>query len=634
MSRGDRVCYGLALILFTSALWSALPPLVPGRADDWVYAWPLSPTMRWLALASVAVLLPSLVRFVRRFRLWLVGLAVTAVFGLFVAVSIPGLLRARMSVGGLATGGAKDVEVFRSAIRNGYLPHATDITYEGLFYDYMFDTMDDGHAEPQGGADALLRPVYSWARRRDPLTGTDETFLAVGLRSGADTSKIARKRLNLAVVLDISGSMSAPLDTYHYDRARKGAGEPNASKLQTATHAIVAMMDQLHADDRLAVVLFDHQAYLAKPFRTVAATDMPAIKRHVLALGPRGGTSMEAGLEKGRALFEGLEAAGPDEVENRILFLTDAMPNAGRTDGGDLASLTERYAREGIHCTFLGVGVDFQTELVERLTRVRGANYYAIHSADDFARRLDREFDYMVTPWAYDFSLQMTSAAYFIEAVYGAPEAGRATGQLMRVETLFPSPSQDGGVRGGILLLKLRPTGSLGDVQLAASYEDRQGRRHEVVTQVAAPAADAEGSRDVRKAVLLTRYGRLMREWLEQERGEGAGPVYSWERTSQPLRLSPTMKKRVRRFHEHFRAEAQAIGDAALVREDDILSALSGLPSSADGLRAVARDEPGADGVPIDVMEEGVGEQDVQQGQPRGGGQRPHRRRGAGDDGA
>jgi hypothetical protein len=37
---------------------------------------------------------------------------------------------------GLAAGGAKDIANFRDNIRNRFLPLPTDVTYEGLFYDY------------------------------------------------------------------------------------------------------------------------------------------------------------------------------------------------------------------------------------------------------------------------------------------------------------------------------------------------------------------------------------------------------------------------------------------------------------------------------------------------------------------
>ena len=40
---------------------------------------------------------------------------------------------------GLSVGGAKDINSFRENIKNGYLPLPSDVTYEGLFYDYFFD---------------------------------------------------------------------------------------------------------------------------------------------------------------------------------------------------------------------------------------------------------------------------------------------------------------------------------------------------------------------------------------------------------------------------------------------------------------------------------------------------------------
>ncbi|CAF4104239.1 unnamed protein product, partial [Rotaria sordida] len=43
---------------------------------------------------------------------------------------------------GFAVGGAKDVNNFRENIQNNYLPSITDLSYEGLFNDYFFDTGD------------------------------------------------------------------------------------------------------------------------------------------------------------------------------------------------------------------------------------------------------------------------------------------------------------------------------------------------------------------------------------------------------------------------------------------------------------------------------------------------------------
>ncbi|MBS3780563.1 MAG: hypothetical protein KGY41_09225, partial [Desulfovermiculus sp.] len=87
---------------------------------------------------------------------------------------------------GLAVGGAKDVHNFRKNIAAGYMPLPTDITAEGLFYDYEFQTPDKTHCEQ------LFCPVYdSWVTP-DPFSGQEEYFLSVGLQSGMSESAFQR----------------------------------------------------------------------------------------------------------------------------------------------------------------------------------------------------------------------------------------------------------------------------------------------------------------------------------------------------------------------------------------------------------------------------------------------------------
>lgn len=41
-----------------------------------------------------------------------------------------------------------------------------------------------------------------------------------------------------------------------------------------------------------------------------------------------------------------------------------------------------------VYTTFMEIGVDFNTGLVEKIAKVRGANYYSVHSAREFAERI------------------------------------------------------------------------------------------------------------------------------------------------------------------------------------------------------------------------------------------------------
>ena len=78
---------------------------------------------------------------------------------------------------GLSVGGAKNVNNFRENIKNGYLPISTDITYNGLFYDYYFNTGKTKASEE------LFSPSYSMAVSKDPISGQYEYYMTVGLNS-------------------------------------------------------------------------------------------------------------------------------------------------------------------------------------------------------------------------------------------------------------------------------------------------------------------------------------------------------------------------------------------------------------------------------------------------------------------
>jgi Ca-activated chloride channel family protein len=483
---------------------------------------------------------------------------------------------------GFAVGGSKDANAFRQNIDNGYLPFETNITYEGIFYGYYFDR---GQTEP---CTELFCPTYSQMRSSDILSDSEELYLSVGLSSGLSEADMQRKKLNLVVVLDISGSMGSPFSGYYYDQYGNPVEDTSVStqtKIEIADQAVVDMLGHLKRGDRFGMVLFDENAYLGKPLSAVETTDMDAIKRHILEIRETGSTNLEAGYTEGTGLFEPVADADPDEYENRIILLTDAMPNTGDTSEGSLLGMVDRNAAERIHTTFIGIGVDFNTTLIDAITKVRGANYYSVHNEDEFKSRMDDEFEYMVTPLVFDLELTFRSEGYAIDAVYGSPEADQATGVLMRVNTLFPAKSEGGQTKGGIILLKLRRTGDSPDIELAASYENRSGEAFVTRESLAFDAElDVAPNTGIQKAVLLSRYVTLMKEWIAFERQaiETDPGLSEWEQTSTPLVVSDEYKATMQTFLTAFEAEAEDIGDSTLDQEAALLEKLIGWEGAAE----------------------------------------------------
>ena len=73
---------------------------------------------------------------------------------------------------GLSVGGAKDVNNFRENIENDYFPLQSDITYEGIYYDYSFDTGNEGKE-----VDKMFYPTYSTAISKDPFSDNQEYYV-------------------------------------------------------------------------------------------------------------------------------------------------------------------------------------------------------------------------------------------------------------------------------------------------------------------------------------------------------------------------------------------------------------------------------------------------------------------------
>lgn len=499
---------------------------------------------------------------------------------------------------GYSVGGAKDINNFRENINEGYFPLETDITYEGVYYDYSFDT---GNKEVVYN-DKMFYPTYSTAISKDPISGEKEYFVSVGLNSNIKESDFSRKKLNLVLVLDISGSMSSSISDYYYDFDENDP--EHKTKMRLAEEAINVLLDQLRPDDSVGLVLFDNSAYLAKPLSFVGETDIPAIKEHVLEIKAMGGTNFEAGYHLANDVFEKYGIGNKEEFENRMIVITDAMPNVGEVSHEGLRELMEENAEKGIYTTFIGVGLDFNTEVVKNITDVRGANYYSVSSEEEFKTRMGEEFEFMVTPLVFDLNMDFESPVFEIQNVYGTDSINSETGNIMHVNTLFPSKANDDGeVRGGIIVLKLKKIGEeANDLKLKVTYETRDGFQDFAEEIVEFTDADEYYENNgIRKGILLARYVNLIKNWTEYERSKDdrylITPVigiidyvkysedfieddydyyYGYysenERISVPLTVSDSYKEIFSTFKTYMESEIQAVEDIALEKEIAILN--------------------------------------------------------------
>ncbi|MBP3502502.1 MAG: VWA domain-containing protein [Clostridia bacterium] len=492
---------------------------------------------------------------------------------------------------GYTVGGASNVDSFRENIKNNYLPLTTDITYNGLYSEYYFDT---GVINKK--SNEMFYPSYSCAVSTDPISKEQEYYLAVGLNSNIKESDFNRKKLNVVIVLDISGSMSSSFSSYYYDK--KGYDSENKSKMKIAEECINNLIDKLNEEDRLGVVLFDNDAYLGKELNLISDTNIEAIKDHILEIEPQGGTNFSAGYKKGTELFD--EYLDDKDYQNRIIVITDAMPNAGDTSSSGLMGSIKQNATNKIYTSLIGVGVDFNTELTEKISDVKGANYYSVHSSEEFNKTLADEFDYMVTPLIFDLDLSFKSEDYEIENVYGTDSVNKTTGSIMHINTLFPSSSNsDGEVKGGIVVLKLKKkAGSISNnISLNISYKDSKEQEHSNKEKVEFKQSmqDYYDNTGIQKAIVLARYVNTLKNWIIYERSNNQEFIIDdntgitefdydesyikdvlgvHERKSTKLTVSGNYKEIFKLIKSYIEEENKTLKDDTLKNEIDILDKL------------------------------------------------------------
>lgn len=173
----------------------------------------------------------------------------------------------------------------------------------------------------------------------------------------------------------------------------------------------------------------------------------------------------------------------------------------------------------------------------------------------------------------------------------------------MHVGTLFPSPKQDGETRGGIVLVRLDRAAPTADLELVASWTERDGETYSQRLQIELPDGPESYAHDgVRKAIALSRYARELRSWAEtvHTASDRSATVDDWlledgrsehERDSVPLAIPDDVAARFRRLRAYLADEMVALDDETLQQELDLLTRLcSGMEGGCPNDRSITRD--------------------------------------------
>jgi Ca-activated chloride channel family protein len=209
------------------------------------------------------------------------------------------------------------------------------------------------------------------------------TYLKVGLTGFELASHKQRTPVNVTIVLDKSGSMSG-------------------QKIVQARNAAIRAIERLAADDIVSVIAYDSTVKVIVP--ATKLTDKQSVIGQIRQINSGGSTALFAGVSKGAAE---LRKFFDHNRVNRIILLSDGLANVGPKSPSELGELGASLNKEGIAVSTLGLGLDYNEDLMVKLAQRSGGNHHFIENAADLVRIFNYEFDDVLSVVAQEVNIMI-----------------------------------------------------------------------------------------------------------------------------------------------------------------------------------------------------------------------------------
>jgi len=209
----------------------------------------------------------------------------------------------------------------------------------------------------------------------------DKNYVKVSL-TGFPLELKKRSPINLSLVVDRSGSMSG-------------------DRIEKARDAAIMAVNMLDGNDTLSVVAYDSTVEVIVPAAKVKDKQklIETIRRNVE---PRGSTALFAGLSKG---IEQVRKHLSKEQVNRVILLSDGQANVGPTSVGELSGLARIAARQGIAITTLGIGNDYNEDLMVAIAGYSDGNHAFVQRPADLEMIFVKEFGELMSVVAQELEV-------------------------------------------------------------------------------------------------------------------------------------------------------------------------------------------------------------------------------------
>lgn len=368
----------------------------------------------------------------------------------------------------------------------------------------------DSDAPARGDADFGRGRLHAALSNGKILRGTGGNIHAAFDLTALDATGSERPPLNLAIVIDRSGSM---------------AGD----RLEYAKSAAIGIVERLGARDRVALVQYDDNAQVVVSSIPTDGEGKGRLRSAIRELTVGGSTNLHEGMTLGRDEVQRTLTSGQ---VSRIILLSDGRANAGVVDPGSIADTARSAADKGVRITSVGVGLDYNEDLMEAIAEAGRGNYYYVKDSIDLEKVMAGEMAGIQATVATSVELRLRAACAGVEIAEVLGYETRREGDTVVV----PMADLFGGDSRKLLVaLKVpdRQNGRLGAIAGELSFRD--ARSGETVKRAIAlgvevtddhAAADGSIDKDVMAQVLKAQASQSMRQAAAAyEKGDKEGAL-------------------------------------------------------------------------------------------------------------